>query len=240
LLAITTTNTAPRVVPPHRTPVQFASEIPTAGTPRAAHLNCPNELPERTRTMFHRITRAAHHLSTHSSLHHAGIYALLLLGFLEAVSQWPLEIEIIDVFVDNPTLLEFDTFAWKLLSWSILGCSALGMMRRSWLDRIAGAIAFARGQFVCGWVLGYNEGLFIGLYDQIFYLLIEAPFSTALALADEIEGLAVPLFAVYIGLVWLVLRIAFALARRSVNEFAARKLARWNLAFLADKEATHV
>jgi hypothetical protein len=190
--------------------------------------------------MFHRITRVAHHLSTHPSLHHAGIYALLLLGILEAVGRWPLEMEIVDVVVDNPALLEFDTIAWSLLSWTILASSALGMMRHSWLDRIAGAIAFARGQFVCGWVLGYDEGLFIGLYNQFFYLLVEAPFSTALALADEIDGLAVPLFALYIGLVWLVLRIAFALTRRSINIFAARKLARWNLEFLAGKEATHV
>ena len=187
--------------------------------------------------MFHRMARAAHHhLSTHPGLHHAGIYSLLLLGILEAVRTWPLEIEIIDVLVDNPTLLEFDTIAWKLLSWSILACAALGMMRRSRLDRIAGAVAFARGQFICGWALGYDEGLFNALYNQIFHLLVEAPFSTALTLADEIEGLAVPLFALYIGVVWLVFRVAFAFGRRPVNEFAARKLDRWNLAFLAGKE----
>ena len=163
-------------------------------------------------------------ISTHRAFHRSGVYALLLAAFLELIARWPIDALFIWVMIEHPGLIFLDNWAWTAGCFTALVAGLIGVMRHSWLDRIAGLIAIWPSQVLLGFWLGFEDGLFAAFGALVANSIIFGPLSRSLEIAGGRPSGAILLFSIYLGVAWLLSRIAFAIFRGRINRMGERWL----------------
>ena len=163
-------------------------------------------------------------ISTHRAFHRSGVYALLLVAFLELIARWPIDPPYVWVLVEHPGLIFLDNWTWTAGCSTALGAALIGLTRHSWLDRITGLIAIWPAQVLLGFWLGFEDGLFAAFSALVADSIMFGPLSRSIEIAGGRPSGAILLFSIYLAVAWLVGRIAFAILRSRINRLVERWL----------------
>ncbi len=172
---------------------------------------------------------AANHVSENDRYRHAALYSILLAGLFQTINHWPADSLYFWATLEHPWISGFQTWVVRVTLLLSIALGLIAVLQRPWAAKVLGAIGVAYAARSL-WSYEYYITGQTPIADAtrwVLYWAFDLPMEFIHRISFDSSTVATPLYALYLALIWLLLRPLYFRLGAPIKRLEGRIVDRW-------------
>lgn len=172
---------------------------------------------------------AADHVCENERYRHAALYSVLLVGLFQTIKHWPADSLYFWAQIEHPWIIELQTWVVRVTLLLSIALGLVAVLQRSWVAKVLGVIgvAYAAQSLWSYEYMGAGQTPIADATRWVLYWAFDIPMEFIHRISFDSSTVATPLYALYLALIWLLLRPLYYRLGTPIKRIEERIVDRW-------------